>query len=155
MKRLLLITLFCFSANCFSTTKVYFCTYKKSVQSNPYDELVYTKKNPKLLNYKQKIIIDLKKKSVTREYYDIEWDGKKNIKIKQKRVSSISIASRDLSIPNKLIYWHEERMGKKGIYDGQVSIYSLSEWTKITLTHSFISVVSAYDVHYECETFQS
>ena len=150
LKKGLLVTLFFFSTNVFSSTKEFSCTYKVTVQSNAYDDRVKTQKIPKLLNYKQKIIIDLKKRTVTREYFNVEWDGEKNIDVKQIRVSPISRASRDLNIPNTLIYWFEETIGKKGVYDGQVSVFSLSSWTKTTLTHSYLSVVSAYDVHYDC-----
>ena len=150
LKKGLLVTLFFFSTNVFSATKEFTCTYKVTVQSNAYDDRVKTQKIPKLLNYKQKIIIDFKKRTVTREYFNVEWDGEKNIDVKQIRVSPISRASRDLNIPNILIYWFEETIGKKGVYDGQVSVFSLSSWTKTTLTHSYISVVSAYDVHDDC-----
>ena len=152
MKKLLLSILIFFSVNGFSSTKEYTCTYKITFQSNPYDAKVYTEKNSKLLDFKQKITIDIKNKSVTREYFNIGWDGEKKIKIKQKRVSSISSASRDLNIPNTLIYWFEERVGTKGISDGQVGIFSLATWIKTTLTHSYISIVSAYDNHYDCVT---
>ncbi len=150
MKKLLLPILIFFSINGFSSTKMYTCTYKITFQSNPYDANVYTEKNPKLLDFKQKITIDIKNRSVTREYFNIDWDGEKKIKIKQKIISSISEASRDINVPNTLIYWFEEREGTKGITDGQVSIFSLATWTKTTLTHSYISVVSAYDTHYDC-----
>ena len=153
MKKLILLTLLCFSSNVFCSTKEYICTYKVTVQSNPYDDIVHTEKNPKLLEYKQKIIIDLKKKVVTREFFNVEWDGKKNIKVKKQIRSPISKASRDLSVPNKLVYWYEEREGQRGIFDGQVSIFSFAEWTKKTLTHSYISVISAYDVHYDCKVY--
>jgi hypothetical protein len=152
MKKVLLLCLLCFSINGFSSTKEFICTYKITFQSNPYDANTYTEKNPKLLDFKQKIIINFKNKLVTREYFNIGWDGEKKIKIKQKRVSPISKASRDLNVPNRLIYWYEERVGTEGISDGQVSIFSLATWTKTTLTHSYISVVSAYDTHYNCVT---
>ncbi len=150
MKKLLILNLLCFSAHCFSYTKEYICTYKSTFQSNPYDNSFYTEKNPKLRDFKQKIIIDYKKNLVTREYFNIVWDGEKKIKVKQKKNAPISKASRDFNVPNKLIYWFEERVGTEGISDGQVSIFSLATWTKTTLTHSYISVVSAYDTHYEC-----
>ena len=54
-------------------------------------------------------------------------------------------------VPNKLIYWHEETLGKKGIYDGQVSVFALATWTRTTLTRSYISVITAYDTHYDCK----
>ena len=152
MKKLFLFTLLFFSVNGISSTKEYICTYKVTFLSNPYDANTHTEKNPKLVDYKQKIIINFKTKSVTREYFNIGWDGEKKIKIKQKRVSSISSASRDLNIPNTLIYWFEERVGTKGISDGQVGIFSLATWIKTTLTHSYISIVSAYDNHYDCVT---
>lgn len=152
MKKILLFSLLCFSINGYSSSKEYVCTYKVTFQSNPYDAKTYTEKNPKLLDFKQKIIINFQTKQVTREFMNIGWDGVKKIKIKQKKTSPISNASRDLNIPNKLIYWFEERVGTQGIADGQVSIYSLATWTKTTLTHSYISVVSAYDTHYDCVT---
>ena len=62
LKKGLLVTLIFFSTNVFSSTKEFTCTYKVTVQSNAYDDRVKTQKIPKLLNYKQKIIIDLKKK---------------------------------------------------------------------------------------------
>lgn len=150
MKKILVLFLLCFSINGFSSTKEYTCTYKVTFQSNPYDANTYTERNSKLLDFKQKIIIDPKNKSVTREYFNIGWDGKKKIKIKQKKVSPISRASRHLNVPNKLVYWYEERVGKKGISDGQVSIFSLATWADTTLTHSYISVISAYNTHYDC-----
>ena len=152
MKKLLLLILFCFSVKGYSSNKEFSCTYKVTFQSNSYDDKIYTEKNPKLLDFKQKITINSKTKLVTREYFNVGWDGEKKIKIKQKRVSSISKASRDLNVPNTLVYWFEERLGTEGISDGQVSIFSLATWTKTTLTHSYISVVSAYDTHYDCVT---
>ncbi len=53
-------------------------------QSNPYDAKIYNEKNSKLLDFKQKITIDIKNKSETREYFNVGWDGEKKIKIKQK-----------------------------------------------------------------------
>ena len=150
MKKLLLFTLLCFSVSGFSSTKEYICTYKVTFQSNPYDDKIYSEKNPKLLDFKQKIVINSKTQSVTREYFNTAWDGEKKIQIKQKRVSAISKASRDLSVPNTLVYWFEEIQGTKGISDGQVGIFSLATWTKTTLIHSYISVVSAYHTHYDC-----
>ena len=150
MKKFFLFFLISLSFKVFSSTKEYLCTYKVTFQSNPYDEKTYTEKNSKMLGFKQKIIIDINNKLVTREYFNTVWDGQENKKIKQKIVSSISQASRDLNIPNKLIYWYEERFGEKGISDGQVSIFSLATWSQTTLTHSYISVVSSYDTHYHC-----
>ena len=152
MKKLLLLALLCFTVNGYPSNKEFICTYKVTFQSNPYDDKTYTEKNPKLLDFQQKIIINFKSKLVTREYYNVGWDGGKEIKIKQNRVSPISKASRGLNVPNTLIYWYEERLGTEGIADGQVSVFSLAKWTKTTLTHSYISVVSAYHTHYDCVT---
>ena len=66
-----------------------------------------------MANYKQNIIVDLKTERVTREYSYDRWDGEKNIREKKEFTSPISKASRDLGVPNKLIYWHEETLGKK------------------------------------------
>ena len=151
-KKICLLALLFFCKNSFALTEEFICTYNVTFLSNPYDSETYKEKNPKLSDYKQKIIIDVKKKLVTREYFNIEWDGKKKIKVKQQVVSPISTASRDLNVPNKLIYWFEETSEIKGISDGQVNIYSLATWIKTTLTHSYISVVSAYDTHYNCIT---
>ena len=104
-----------------------------------------------MANYKQNIIVDLKTERVTREYSYDRWDGEKNIRENKEITSPISKASRDLGVPNKLIYWHEETLGKKGIYDGQVSVFALATWTRTTLTRSYISVISAYDTHYDCK----
>ncbi|OUV03068.1 MAG: hypothetical protein CBC42_04630 [Betaproteobacteria bacterium TMED82] len=150
LKKVLIFIPIFLSINGYSADREYVCTYKVTFQSNPYDAKPHIEINSKLVDYKQKISFDFKERLVTREYDDIEWDGSKNIKVKQKRISDISKASRDLNVPNTLIYWHEERSAEKGISDGQVSIYSLSTWTKTTLTHSYISVVSAYDTHYNC-----
>ncbi|GIR49329.1 MAG: hypothetical protein CM15mP58_14260 [Burkholderiaceae bacterium] len=43
------------------------------------------------------------------------------------------------------------RLLEKGIYDGQVSVFALATWTRTTLTRSYISVISAYDTHYDCK----
>ena len=150
MKNLILFTLVICSTAVFGSTIEYICTYKITIQSNPYDPKVHIEKNPKLLNYQQKIIVNLGTRSVTREYLYNEWVGNKNVKVKREVLSPISKVSRDLNIPNKLIYWYEETPGRKGIHDGQVSIFSLATWTKTTLTRSYISVISAYDVHYDC-----
>ena len=151
VKKIFLLTLtFVFCDSGISGTVEYVCSYKKTIQTNPYDNKVHVEKNPKLANYKQNIIVDLKTKRVTREYSYDTWDGEKTIR-KNKRVTSpISKASRDLGVPNKLIYWYEETLGKKGIYDGQVSVFALATWTRTTLTRSYISVITAYDTHYDC-----
>jgi len=152
VKKIVLLTLpvvFCSSG--ISETIEYVCSYKKTTQTNPYDNKVHVEKNPKLANYKQNIIINLKAKKVTRVYSYDEWDGEKNITVKKEITSLISKASRDLTVPNKLIYWHEETLGKKGIYDGQVSVFALATWTRTTLTRSYISVISAYDTYYDCK----
>ena len=104
-----------------------------------------------MVNNKQNIIVDLKTERVTREYSYDTWNGEKNIREKKRVTSPISKASRDLGVPNKLIYWHEETLGKKGIYDGQVSVFALATWTRTTLTRSYISVITAYDTHYDCK----
>ena len=152
VKKILLPTLlivFCSSG--VSRTIEYVCSYKKTIQTNPYDNKVHVEKNPKLVNYKQNIIVDLKTERVTREYAYDTWNGEKNIRENKRVTSPISKASRDLGVPNKLIYWHEETLGKKGIYDGQVSIFALATWTRTTLTRSYISVITAYDTHYDCK----
>ena len=152
VKKIVLITLpvvCCTSGS--SETIGYVCSYKKTIQTNPYDNKVHVEKNPKLANYKQNIIVDLKTKRVTREYSYDTWNGEKNIREKKRVTSPISKASRDLGVPNKLIYWHEETLGKKGIYDGQVSVFALATWTRTTLTRSYISVITAYDTHYDCK----
>ena len=152
VKKIFLLTLtivFCDSG--ISETIEYVCSYKKTIQTNPYDNKVHVEKNPKLANYKQNIIVDLKTKRVTREYSYDTWNGEKNIREKKRVTSPISKASRDLGVPNKLIYWHEETLGKKGIYDGQVSVFALATWTRTTLTRSYISVITAYDTHYDCK----
>ena len=146
---LILPVIFCGSG--ISDTIEYVCSYKKTIQTNPYDNKVHVEKNPKLANYKQNIIVDLKTKRVTREYSYDTWNGEKNIREKKRVTSPISKASRDLGVPNKLIYWHEETLGKKGIFDGQVSVFALATWTRTTLTRSYISVISAYDTHYDCK----
>ena len=150
MKRLLLVTTFFFPISGLTSSLEYLCTYQRTIQSNPYDLRVYTEKNPKLLNYKQKIMINLEKRTVSRVYSYLQQTGEKNIETIKEIVSPISNVSRDLTVPNKLVYWYEETQGKKGIHDGQVSIFSLATWTKTTLTRSYISVISAYDVHYDC-----
>ena len=104
-----------------------------------------------MVNYKQNIIVDLKTERVTREYSYDTWNGEKNTRENKRVTSPISKASRDLGVPNKLIYWHEETLGKKGIYDGQVSVFALATWTRTTLTRSYISVITAYDTHYDCK----
>ena len=142
---------FVFCSSGLSETIEYVCSYKKTIQTNPYDTKVHVEKNPKLANYKQNIIVDLKTERVTRAYSYDRWDGEKNIREHKEITSPISKASRELGIPNKLIYWHEETFGKKGIYDGQVSIFALATWTRTTLTRSYISVISAYDTHYDCK----
>ena len=142
---------FVFCSSGFSETIEYVCSYKKTIQTNPYDNKVHVEKNPKLANYKQNIIVDLKMERVTRIYSFDRWDGEKNIRENKEITSPISKASRDLGVPNKLIYWHEETLGKKGIHDGQVSIFALATWTRTTLTRSYISVISAYDTHYDCK----
>ena len=134
-----------------SETIEYVCSYQKTILTNPYDNKVHVEKNPKLANYKQKVIVNLKTERVTREYSYDNWDGEKNIREIKEVTSPISKASRDLGVPNKLIYWHEETLGKKGIYDGQVSVFALATWTRTTLTRSYISVISAYDTHYDCK----
>ena len=150
--KIIVLTLpFVFCGSGFSDTIEYVCSYNKTIQTNPYDNKVHVEKNPKLANYKQNIIVDLKTERVTRAYSYDRWDGEKNIKEKKEITSPVSKASRDLGVPNKLIYWHEETLGKKGIYDGQVSIFSLATWTRTTLTRSYISVISAYDTHYDCK----
>ena len=152
VKKIVLITLpvvCCNSGN--SETIGYVCSYKKTIQTNPYDNKVHVEKNPKLVNFKQNITVDFKTERVTREYSYDTWNGEKNIRENKRVTSPISKASRDLGVPNKLIYWHEETLGKKGIYDGQVSVFALATWTRTTLTRSYISVISAYDTHYDCE----
>ena len=152
LTKIILVTLpvvFCSSG--ISETIEYVCSYKKTILTNPYDNKVHVEKNPKLANYKQNIIVDLKTERVTRAYSYDRWDGEKNIKEKKEITSPVSKASRDLGVPNKLIYWHEETLGKKGIYDGQVSVFALATWTRTTLTRSYISVISAYDTHYDCK----
>ena len=72
MKKILLFSLLCFSINGYSSSIEYICTYKVTFQSNPYDAKTYTDKNPKLLDFKQKIIINFKKKQVTREFFNIK-----------------------------------------------------------------------------------
>ena len=146
---LTLLIVFCNSGG--SENIEYVCSYKKTIQTNPYDNKVHVEKNPKLVNYKQNIFVDLKTERVTREYSYDTWNGEKNIRENKRVTSPISKASRDLGVPNKLIYWHEETIGKKGIYDGQVSVFALASWTRTTLTRSYISVISAYDTHYDCE----
>ena len=150
MRNLILIILLIMHGTVLSSTLEYICSYKVTVQSNPYDTKVHTEKNTKLHGYKQRIKVNLETETITREYGYEEWDGEKNIKVKREIVSPVSKVSRDLSVPNKLIYWYEETQAKKGIHDGQVSIFSLATWTKTTLTRSYISVISAYDVHYDC-----
>ena len=152
LTKIILVTLpvvFCSSG--ISETIEYVCSYKKTILTNPYDNKVHVEKNPKLANYKQNIIVNLKTERVTRAYSYDRWDGEKNIKEKKEITSPVSKASRDLGVPNKLIYWHEETLGKKGIYDGQVSVFALATWTRTTLTRSYISVISAYDTHYDCK----
>ena len=150
--KIIVLTLpFVFCSSGFSETIEYVCSYKKTIQTNPYDNKVHVEKNPKLANYKQNVVVDLKMERVTRIYSFDRWDGEKNIRENKEITSPISKASRDLGVPNKLIYWHEETLGKKGIYDGQVSIFALATWTRTTLTRSYISVISAYDTHYDCK----
>ena len=152
VKKILLPTLpivFCSSGIC--ETIEYVCSYKKTILSNPYDNKVHVEKNPKLANYKQNIIVNVKTERVTRVYSYDRWDGEKNIREKKEITSPVSKASRDLGVPNKLIYWHEQTLGKKGIYDGQVSVFALATWTRTTLTRSYISVITAYDTHYDCK----
>ena len=150
--KIIFLTLpFVFCSSGFSETVEYVCSYKKTIQTNPYDNKVHVEKNPKLANYKQNIIVDLTTERVTREYSYDTWNGEKNIRENKRVTSPISKASRDLGVPNKLIYWHEETLGKKGIYDGQVSVFALATWTRTTLTRSYISVISAYDTHYDCK----
>ena len=152
VKKIFLLTLtIVFCEGGISETIEYVCSYKKTIQTNPYDNKVHVEKNPKLVNYKQNIIVDLKTKRVTREYSYDTWNGEENIREKKRVTSPISKASRDLGVPNKLIYWHEETLGKKGIYDGQVSVFALATWTRTTLIRSYISVISAYDTHYDCK----
>ena len=155
MKKLTLIILVMMFRDGSCSTIDYICSYNRTVQSNPYDTKVHSEKNAKLLNYKQKIKVDLETETVTRAYVYDQWDGEKNIQVKREIISPVSKASRDLRVPNKLIYWYEETHAKKGIYDGQVSIFSLATWTKTTLTRSYISVISAYDVHYDCVLINS
>ena len=152
VRKILLLTLpIVFYSSGISGTIEYVCSYKKTIQTNPYDKKIHVEKNPKLADYKQNIIINLKKESVTRVYSYDRWDGKKNIREKKEITSPVSKASRDLEVPNKLIYWYEETLGKEGIYDGQVSVFALATWTRTTLTRSYISVISAYDTHYDCK----
>ncbi|GIR49330.1 MAG: hypothetical protein CM15mP58_14270 [Burkholderiaceae bacterium] len=66
-----------------------------------------------MANYKQNIIVNLKTERVTRVYSYDRWDGEKNIREKKEITSPVSKASRDLEVPNKLIYWHEETLGKR------------------------------------------
>ena len=86
MKNIYIFALLCFSIDGYSLSKEYICTYKGTFQSNPYDKKTYVETNPKLLDFKQKIIINFKSKLVTREYINIGWDGEKKIKIKQKKL---------------------------------------------------------------------
>ena len=67
--KIIVLTLpFVFCSSGFSETVEYVCSYKKTIQTNPYDNKVHVEKNPKLANYKQNIILDLKTERVTRAY---------------------------------------------------------------------------------------
>ena len=95
---------FVYCSSGFSETIEYVCSYKKTIQTNPYDNKVHVEKNPKLANYKQNIIVDIKMERVTRIYSFDRWDGEKNIRENKEITSPISKASRELGIPNKLNY---------------------------------------------------
>ena len=88
--KIIVLTLpFVFCSSGFSETIEYVCSYKKTIQTNPYDNKVHVEKNPKLANYKQNIIVDLKTERVTRAYSYDRWDGEKNIR-ENKEITSPS-----------------------------------------------------------------